>query len=106
MTNMKILDYRYKAYDTGIALEDVSHIDVSVISGDELILGFTKDGNPIDIDAAIIAKNPRLMDYYDGSYSVPSQLLGKWNERKDTYEWFDKKHQDTIEEFEEDESGS
>ena len=37
MNNLKIMNYEDKPFDTGIHLEDVEYVYVTVISGDELL---------------------------------------------------------------------
>lgn len=71
---MTIYDFDDKP--TRIELPDkaISAICVSVISGDETGEVLFEDGSTIPFDAS----NCRLMDFYDGSYSVRGRLIDRW----------------------------
>ena len=88
MTNIKILNYNAESFDTGCAIEDVDHIEVSVISGDELIDIHLKNGDTRFFDSADLADNRRIYGFYDGSYTVTSKNLERWNKRKSSYDLY------------------
>lgn len=87
MANLMIMDYNSNKYDTGINMKDISSIQVTVVSGDELITVCYKDGRISDlIDAMDFAKGWRVMGFFDDSYSVRADELEAWSKREDTYD--------------------
>ena len=86
MNNIKIMNYNSETFDTGIAIEDVDHIHVTVVSGDELLDIHLKNGEVVFFDSADLANNRRFIDYYDGSYSVDQEDFENWNQRKSSYD--------------------
>ena len=88
--NLIIMNFNDERYDTGIALDLINEVDVSVISGDESIIVLRNDGKINKIDAAEIADKPRFKDYFDGSYIVYKEELPRWNKRTDSYEWINR----------------
>lgn len=89
MNNLKIMNYEDKPFDTGIHLEDVEYVYVTVISGDELLEIHINDRNIIHIDSADIAGNHRIINFYDGSYIVNASHLEEWNSRTSTYQYYE-----------------
>lgn len=85
--NLTIMNFDKERYDTGIPTDQVNEIDVTVVSGDEIIVVLQKNGKIAKIDAAKLGNTPRLLDYYDGSYIVYKEEVEIWNNREDTYEW-------------------
>ena len=88
------MDTMIKALDfAGNAMWAVSDFDmllVMVVSGDELIV-VCKDGRcTFEIDAG---KDSRLVNYYDGSYTVRKDQINEWMKREDSYEWLRKVEQ-------------
>lgn len=72
------------------AFNDIDMLRVRVVSGDELIEVY-KDGRcTFEIDAG---KDSRLVNYYDGSYTVRKDQINEWMKREDSYEWLIKLEQ-------------
>ena len=88
METIKAVNYDNKAFDTGINVDDVIGINVRVISGDEILTIYTKDGVYI-FDSAEMANNFRLMGFEDGSYNVDMSKVRIWNSVIDSYDRFD-----------------
>lgn len=102
MNNIKIMNYNSETFDTGIAIEDVDHIHVTIVSGDELLDIHLKNGDVVFFDSADLANNQRFIDYYDGSYSVDLEVFERWNQRKSSYDCdWQKDNEDNNEDDEE-----
>lgn len=86
--NLKILDFDGECYDTGIPIDSVEDVTVTVVSGDEILAIELSDKGSVIIDVSIINRNWRYTNYYDGTYMVSKENLEKWNNRKDSYDWF------------------
>ena len=86
--NLKILDFDGEHYDTGISIDSVEDVTVTVVSGDEILAIELSNGSSVIIDVSTINRNWRYANYYDGTYMVSKENLEKWNNRKDSYEWF------------------
>lgn len=71
---MIIYDFDNKAVDIKLPEKQIASINVSVVSGDETGNVVFKDGETISFDAS----DCRLMDFYDGSYSVTGENIQKW----------------------------
>ena len=84
---LKIYDYRDYLFDTKVPLSEIEEIDVTIISGDEIVSIITTSGNAKTFDAAFLAKNPRLLSFYDGSYIVNKEKIPEWINRTDSYDW-------------------
>lgn len=84
---LKIYDYKDNLFDTKIPLSEIEEIDVTIISGDEIVSVTTTSGNVRTFDAALLAKNPRMMSFYDGSYVVNKEKIPEWINRTDSYDW-------------------
>lgn len=103
MNNIKIMNYNSETFDTGVTIEDVDHIHVAVVTGDELLDIHLKNGEVVFFNSADLANNKRFIDYYDGSYSIDQEVLERWNQRKSSYDWFwQKDNEDNDEDEEED----
>ena len=73
---MKIKIYDYANEETEITLPDkeIKQIRVEVITGDEIVTIFFKDGTLSTFDSS----DARCMDFYDGSYTVEGEQIKKW----------------------------
>ena len=82
---MKIfaLDWENKRHETDVDVEDVVGIVVKVFSGDEILDILTKSGIQYTYDAG----TGRIMDFYDGQYTVREEDLVEWMKRKSSYKW-------------------
>lgn len=85
---LKIYNYHHELFDTEIPLSEVETVEVTIISGDEVVDITKTDDTIVTIDAARLAGSPRLMNFFDGSYEVEKDQLEKWVARKDSYDWF------------------
>ena len=70
-------------------LDEIERISILVLSGDEILRVTKKDGSMIEEDSD---KHNRIMDFYDGDYTIFDSLKGKnrieeWEKRKDANEW-------------------
>ena len=73
---INIVDYKDERIKVDIGdIENIDYIDVDVLSGDEVITVWYKDGTYKDLDSS----QCRLADYYDGDYEVPSEQIEKWS---------------------------
>ena len=70
----KIYDFENKAAEVDVDKKIVDHITVIVLSGDEVVNVFYKDGTHEEFDSS----NVRGTDYYDGMYEVCGTELFKW----------------------------
>lgn len=86
MANLMIMDYNSKEYNTGINMDDISSIHVTVISGDELFTVYYKDGRVTNLDAMDFAKGHRYMGFYDDEYGLSADELEAWSKRNSTYD--------------------
>ena len=85
--NLTVMNFDNERYDTGIPIDQVNEVDVTVVSGDEIIVVLHKSGKISKIDAADLGHMPRTMHFYDGSYIVFKEEINEWNRRSDTYSW-------------------
>lgn len=83
---MKIfaMDWESKKHEIDVDVEDVTSVDVTVVSGDEILSIVTKSGIQHTYDAGV---GRRIMNFYDGEYTVTEKKLGEWMGRKSSYEW-------------------
>lgn len=73
---INIVDYKDERIKVDIGdIENIDYIHVDVLTGDELITAWYKDGTYKDLDSS----QCRLKDYYDGEYEVPSEQIEKWS---------------------------
>ena len=89
-----LMNYLYTSYPVEIELDKVDEITITVISGDEIMDILYINGSSDNIDAAELAKDRRVMPFYDGSYILYSRRCGvdrikRFMERKDSYEMFE-----------------
>ena len=89
METVKIMDFENERFDTGIKIDEVDRVEVVVVTGDEILMIWMKDGSSIstDVDEDYSHKH-RGIDFYDGHYTVKSEDLLKWNNRKTSYSYF------------------
>lgn len=73
---INIVDYKDERIPAYIGdIENIDYIQVEVLSGDEVITVWYKDGEYKELDSS----QCRLKDYYDGDYEVPSEQIEKWS---------------------------
>lgn len=86
---LMLMDYSDRLLDTGIKYsrlgEDVVEIFISVISGDEIATISFADGHEERFDSS----NERLIDLYDGSYTLYKKgminQIDRFLDREDSY---------------------
>lgn len=72
-------------------IEDISRIEVLLLSGDEIVRVCFKDGTELSYDSADLTGNGREISCYDGEYSLSGDAIQKWlnwkphNERTYSY---------------------
>lgn len=76
MKVLNLMNYRYNSYPIFIDMDNLDEITITVISGDEIADILYLDGTSDQIDAADLANDHRLMDFWDGSYIVYSVRRG------------------------------
>lgn len=59
-------------------IENISRIDVLLLSGDEIVCVCFKDETEVSYDSADLAGANRMIDYYDGKYSLSRDAIRKW----------------------------
>ena len=76
-----IYDYQHSPCTVNAELDDENIISaiIFVVSGDEILLRITKDGELLWFDSNLA----RIMDFYDGSYCIKNE-----NNILVTEEWF------------------
>lgn len=73
---INIVDYKDDRIPVYIGdIENIDYIHVLILSGDEVITVWYKDGEYKDLDSS----QCRLADYYDGEYDVTSEQIEKWS---------------------------
>lgn len=74
---INIVDYKDDRIPVYIGdIENIDYIEVEVLTGDEVITVWYKDGTyKDDLDGS----QCHLKDYYDGEYDVPSEQIEKWS---------------------------
>lgn len=60
---------------TAFLLENIDHVDISIISGDEVADFYLKDGTHWKIDSS---SGKRIIDCHDGMYTVYAKDLAAW----------------------------
>ena len=82
--NIVLVDYKGDRYNYQIEnFEEVDSIQVTVISGDEVVEVRYENGNTVIFDCG----EGRLIDFYDGSYIVPKKKIETWSNTKgDAYD--------------------
>jgi len=86
---LKIFNYEGELFDTEIPVSEVEELSVTILSGDEVVTITKTDGHVESFDAAWLAKNPRMMNFYDGSYIVEKDKIREWLQREGSYGWRD-----------------
>ena len=77
---MKIYDYKNNAIDLTLPQKKIKEIFVSVISRDETGMVIFEDGTNFDFDSS----DSRFLNFHDGSYMVPENLVDEWMNWKPT----------------------
>ncbi len=73
---INIVDYKDERIKVDIGdIENIDYIQVEILSGDEVITVWYKDGTCDYRDSAVY----RGKDYYDDDYEVPSEQIEKWS---------------------------
>ena len=73
---INIVDYKGERIPAYIGdIENIDYIEVEVLTGDEFITVWYKDGKYDYWDSSVY----RGTDYYDGEYEVPSEQIEKWS---------------------------
>lgn len=95
MGKLILMDYAGRKVETDFDLSDenlnkVLRIDIEVITGDEIATIIFKDGTKKTYDSA----TDRMGDFYDGEYCLFNSekdinLIGLFNSRKKTYDFYD-----------------
>lgn len=97
MKNIEVINYLQERFDTGVAVDDVKAIYVNIVSGDEILTIFKKDGKIEQHDS---------QDYHcrrtggdrDGEYAVYEDGLKEWCGRKwSDPMWHDDEEMEDIE---------
>ena len=85
---INIMNYMDYAVNLDIDAKDVDHIDVAVVTGDELMAIYGHDGKLLGyFDAAEVFGDPRRNNFADEHYTVTKEDIPEWLNRKDTYDW-------------------
>lgn len=85
--NLILLNYDSEKCDTGVPIDDIQSIVITVVSGDEIATVTKKTGEVETFDSIVISGSWRHMGFYDGTYSVDMNNFEKWAKRKDSYDW-------------------
>lgn len=88
METLELMNYDRVRCDTGVRLEDVETLFVTVITGDEIATVVKTDGTQKTFDSADLSGDTRCEDYFDGEYGVHKDDLAEWSQRESTYDWF------------------
>lgn len=87
---LKIMDYSGDLYETTVdldKLDEILHINIDVISGDEIATVIYENGMREVFDSS----NDRIQNFYDGSYTLYSKVINinrivEWNKRKSSHD--------------------
>jgi len=89
MKNIEVINFKQERFDTGVVVEDVKAIYVNIISGDEILTIFKKDGKIEQHDSQDYHYGRRGGDR-DGEYAVYEDGLEEWCNRKHSDPlWYD-----------------
>lgn len=82
---IKVFDYtnEYKEHEIP---DEVTHLVVEVVTGDEIITPYINDKALKTIDGG--EGSGRIIDFYDGIYTVKRDGIEEWNERTRSYQFF------------------
>ncbi len=78
--NVRIINYKGEAFDTGMPYERVAAIAVNIWSGDEMLTIFTNGGKVFQYDAADYHYY-RSDSHGDGAYAIYPKDFEKWDQR-------------------------
>ena len=84
---LKIYNYDDILFDTGFPLSRIEELNVSIVSGDEIVTIIDIDGHVHTYDAAILAEDARLQNHNDGGYVVEKDKIRKWTHRENSHDW-------------------
>lgn len=95
MKKLKLMNFNDERFDTEIDLDklnEISKIEIEVITGDEVATITYKTGVVLTIDSAVLANCLRSEDFYDGNYILYSDedginRLEEFEKRTHSY-WF------------------
>ena len=84
--NVRVISFDNEAVDINVAYEDVTTIAVIILSGDEVLTIFTKDGKAYRYDAADYChyRSGRCTDDY---YVIYPADFEKWDKRTSADPW-------------------
>lgn len=86
--NINIMDYDDNSYDTGIPVEDVKTVFVTVVSGDEILHIIKNDGETVALDAMDFTDDIRRMCFLDEQYVLNTTAdITEWMKRKNSYDY-------------------
>lgn len=91
MGELVLLNYCNFRAKTGVDINDLKEIVITVITGDEIADVRFKNGKRGRFDSAGILNSFRIMDYYDGSYVLldeETNLIEEFEKRKTSYDMF------------------
>lgn len=88
MKNIEIFNFRQEKFDTGVAVADVQALYVNVVSGDEILTIFKKDGYIEQFDAADYHYH-RDGGHPEGQYAVYADGMEEWCRRKRSDPWWE-----------------
>ena len=70
---IQVMDYKSSKYRYVLDLENVSRIEIKVVTGDEIVNAMLNDGSGQTFDPM---KERRMIDYFDYAYVVYDKVLG------------------------------
>ena len=83
-----VMDFQNHRHYLDFKIEDVCRVDVTIMSGDEVIKFQMRNGNQVWADAGDFVGG-RVADFYDGSYTVDLDAGDnrlKWHQRNKVYD--------------------
>lgn len=75
---MKIYDYANRAVEVDTQGKEIDHINVTVLSGDEVVNIYFSDGTKIYKDSS----DCRTLSFFDGQYEIDKENVEKWDNFK------------------------
>lgn len=85
-------NYNNERVGTGIDLDSVDFITVTILTGDEVLFIHRTDGTETKFDSC----PDRIEDFFDGRYRVSKDQLEQWMKRKDSYDWGTREMMDSF----------
>lgn len=84
---IEIMDYAGNKKEIELDMNEINKLKVRVLSGDELLIVQTKEGNEEIFDSC----NDRIENFWDGEYEldIKADWYPKWKQRKSSYEGVD-----------------